>query len=464
MRSPLPIAALLLTLAAPAAAQADPRYAAPGGSGPEPCAQGSPCSLKEAVSKAKAGDEVIVTTGAYTVTESIFTSAEAAGLHVHGDFGGPRPTITGSVGSGHLIGINAPSSRLSYLDLANSANFGAAVLCMSGATVERSRLFGKGQFSSGLQISGACVARDSVVGAEGETSRAILAGPEPPGTAILRNLTAIASGPKSTGVTGVNNSIIGGNSVVSIRNSIVDGGEYDLLTVFGGFGGKTTIDVAHSNFDTSKADYGTIAPGPGNQTQPPLFVDAANRDYHQAAGSPTIDAGVVDQLGTTDYDGSARSQGPAPDIGAFEAVAPPVSPAPLVPAGEITALAISPKTFAAANVGGAILSARKKAKAPVTATVTYALTRAATVDFTVERKVVGRKAGKRCVKQTRANKDKKKCPLFKPVKGGFAHTGSTGPNSFKFTGRVVKALAPGSYRLTGKASASSRTANFRVVR
>lgn len=51
----------------------------------------------------------------------------------------------------------------------------------------------------------------------------------------------------------------------------------------------------------------------------PLFVDAANANYHLGAGSPAIDAGT--SLGyTTDLDGSAIFTGSAPDIGAYEGV------------------------------------------------------------------------------------------------------------------------------------------------
>jgi hypothetical protein len=114
------------------------------------------------------------------------------------------------------------------------------------------------------------------------------------------------------------------------------------------------------------------------------------------------------------------------------------------------------------NAGGAVLSAKKKA--PVSTTVTYSLSAAATVAFSVERKLVGRKVGKRCVKKTRANAGKKKCPRYKKVKGGFPHSGAAGQNRFKFSGRLKKALPPGAYRLTGRTSAARRTANFRVAK
>jgi hypothetical protein len=87
------------------------------------------------------------------------------------------------------------------------------------------------------------------------------------------------------------------------------------------------------------------------------------------------------------------------------------------------------------------------------------------VTFTVAQVLKGRKAGKRCVKQTKANKGKAKCDLRRPVKGSFTHTGKAGANSFKFTGRVGnKALKPGRYVLTGSAGGAEKSAPFKVVK
>jgi len=142
---------------------------------------------------------------------------------------------------------------------------------------------------------------------------------------------------------------------------------------------------------------------------------------------------------------------------------PPAIPAAV--AGTLQSLSLSPSAFAPAKSGGAIASVKKKAKAPVGTRVTYSLSAAATVGFSVERKLVGRKAGKRCVKKTRANATKKKCPLYKKIKGGFTHSGQAGQNKFKFSGRVGGgALKPGAYRLVGVTGTTRRTAAFRIVR
>jgi hypothetical protein len=209
-----------------------------------------------------------------------------------------------------------------------------------------------------------------------------------------------------------------------------------------------------------------VIDGGGNQTAAPIFVDAENRNYHEAAGSPTIDAGIAGELGPLDLDGNPRVQGTAPDIGAYETLNPPKA-LPVVAA--LQSLKVAPNAFRAAKSGGAVASARKKAKpkGPIGSTVTYSLAEggAVTVKFSVEQLTTGRKAGKRCVKQTAANKGKAKCTLAKKLSGGFSDEGKTGQNHFKFTGRLgSKALKPGRYRLVGSAGGVDKSAAFKILK
>ena len=244
-----------------------------------------------------------------------------------------------------------------------------------------------------------------------------------------------------------------GAYTLTASNLILDGGVDAKADASGGGPGKLVI--SNSNFDTSN---GTAITPTAIQTAALIFVNAAAGDYREAAGSPTIDAGSSDGIGPLDLDGNARSQGAAPDIGAFEATPQPPS---AQPAAQVKSLALGAKRFKAANIGGSI--ARKKA--PVGTTVSYQLTGAATTSFTVDRAAKGRKSGKKCSKQTRKNRKRKKCTLYKTVKGGFSHSGTAGANSFKFSGRVGdKALKPGNYRLVAHAGSSVKTAAFKIVR
>ena len=82
-------------------------------------------------------------------------------------------------------------------------------------------------------------------------------------------------------------------------------------------------------------DHCCITPDPGgtgNITDDPLFVDAANGDFHLQTNSPCINAGNNDAAPTdTDLDGVIRIQGGTVDIGAYE------SPGYVIPIMNFTA-------------------------------------------------------------------------------------------------------------------------------
>jgi uncharacterized protein DUF5123/centrosomal CEP192-like protein/thrombospondin type 3 repeat protein len=71
---------------------------------------------------------------------------------------------------------------------------------------------------------------------------------------------------------------------------------------------------------------------PSNITVDPLFVDAANGDFHLSSASPVIDLGTASapSLPATDIDGDARTIGAAPDLGADEATGSGISVTPAV--------------------------------------------------------------------------------------------------------------------------------------
>jgi hypothetical protein len=162
------------------------------------------------------------------------------------------------------------------------------------------------------------------------------------GISNIRNVTAIAPGIFCQGifVSGDGN---GATTTLDARNVIARGGHPSGDVWADTVAGATaTVTLGHSNYATqNEAGTGSSSvtdPGTGtNQTSSPLFADAANGDFHQLAGSPTIDAGTAAAtlLGTLDFDGNPRAldgncDGNAtPDIGADEfSVTCPVPPAP----------------------------------------------------------------------------------------------------------------------------------------
>jgi hypothetical protein len=452
----LGIASVIFLALAPAALAA-PRYAAPGGTGTE-CTQEKPCELKEAVGAAKAGDEVIITTGTYEAKSPISTPA-VTNVQIHGDPSGPRPKINAAF-PGPVLSVNQTGDSLSYVDIENSANVGVGVICLS-AKLERVSVRVVGTSATGAYAFGDCAIRNSLFRVEGSGSTGIHGAASAPNTsASSRNVTVIASGSLSVGVSAEYNEPLEGSYTLDLQNSIAQGDGQDLKAMAGAKGAGNIV-VNHSNFDSSKGEGDAkVIDGGGNQSAPPLFVDAENRNYHEVVGSPTIDAGIAGELGPLDLDGNPRVLGPAPDMGAFETS----NPVTVAAVTQLQSLKLSRSSFRAAKSGSAVASAKRKAKGPVGTTVTYSLSLAGDVDFTVEQLLAGRSVGKKCVKQTRANKGKKKCDLAKPLRGGFTDAGASGQNTFKFTGRLgSSALKPGRYRLAGSAGGVVKRANFKIL-
>jgi hypothetical protein len=112
-----------------------------------------------------------------------------------------------------------------------------------------------------------------------------------------------------------------------LTNSIVRGDAHDL-SITSDSQGAAVVVASHSNYraatGTTTGPLASLIDGGGNETAvDPLFVNAAAGDFHERQDSPTVDAGTPDaDLGGLDLDGNARTQGPAPDIGAFETARP----------------------------------------------------------------------------------------------------------------------------------------------
>jgi hypothetical protein len=452
---------------------------------------------------------VIVKSGNYTYNSTILMTKR---LDVHGEAGQPRPRIAPASGftDQAIFESSAPGSgevRFTRLDIRSTAG---SALHVFGTGVVMSDLILRS--SSGIAVlfeaSGTRVMRDSVAqttGAGGVALQAVA------GSLSLRNVTAFSGGGNSTGIKAFGTCSVSESGVctsspahteIDVLNTIAHGNSSDLA-VDADHDASAHITIGHSNFatKTGEAADSVITDNGGNQSQSPAFViDFSISAFHQHTSSPTIDAGVADPLnGTTDYDGDPRPFNSVPDIGVDEYVgtdhpAPgsgdpggdPGSgdpgggdpgggdPGPGDPGGGppdttlplITGLAIAPAKFRAAGTGPSAAAAAK-----VGGTTAFTLSEPATVSFRVERRALGRRVGKRCVKPTRRLRKRKRCARYVAVRGGFDRFGVTGPNSFKFSGRVAnRKLRVGRYRMVavaadgaGNLSKAART-RFRIVR
>ena len=316
-----------VTTASPAAAAAV-RWASPTGTGdPTVCSQVAPCALEAAVEHGSVqdGDEVVVMSGDYDVVSLDVNKA----ITVHGELGQTPPTITTS----NIFGVYVTdAATVRDLDLVHSEQSFGMWVNASGALVERvtSQMDTPGGNACTIQTAGTW--RDSVCWASGTNTRglAVLSGASTGYAVTLRNLTLIG------GESGLSLDIEDGDSVtVDAKNVIASGAGPDVRGLVTE-GATVQVDLAGSNYAEEQEDVasggGTVVitdAGTGtNQTAAPMFVDAANGDFHQAEGSPTIDAGVSDPVnGSTDFEGDPRAaRGPTAacpervDIGADERV------------------------------------------------------------------------------------------------------------------------------------------------
>ena len=130
----------------------------------------------------------------------------------------------------------------------------------------------------------------------------------------------------------------------------------------------------------------------------------------------------------------------------------------------------SPSKFAVDTKGTAETAVKAKTAPKKGTTFSFKLSEPGRVVFAIDKAGSGRKVGKKCVKQTRKNKKKKACKLYKRF-GAFAVTAKAGANSHKFSGRIgKKKLGVGTYRVTVTATDAAgnkskpKTLTIKVVR
>ncbi len=105
-------------------------------------------------------------------------------------------------------------------------------------------------------------------------------------------------------------------STVSFANNIVAFNTSGVLDD----GSNTLTLTTNDVFGNTDYNYSGLAPGFGDLTTDPAFVDALHGDYHLASNSPALETGTDSfvALADTDLDGNPRIFGTHVDIGAYE--------------------------------------------------------------------------------------------------------------------------------------------------
>lgn len=319
-------------------------YAAPNGSAANwPCtSSSSPCDLTTAIEgngaqEPAAGDEVVIgSTGTpYTLgAEEIIAPVSE---NIHGAAGAPAPQINDAFASGStgvvlaalaLHGGQLTHVKISITQTGNNQDTSAAQ--SYGGTTFDDDVFSavSSGHAHGVTITANDNLLDTVAVADGPGADGVLVTAYAGSTPILRNVTADAAGGANSDAVYAIESPNGSptqpcppaDMTVSLRNVVAQSSGPALSGSQSCPSGVVDFDIDYSDYAPAPLPAGlTSTQGANNINQAGVFVDPASIDFHEQAGSPTIDKGTdAPQDGTTDPDGRGRSLGAAPDIGAYE--------------------------------------------------------------------------------------------------------------------------------------------------
>ena len=307
------VLAVVTALVTPVAASAAIRVASPGGAPSTACPTATPCNLDTAVNSAIDGDEIVLLAGVSTGFPSLNPGGRV--LNIHGADGEPRPTLT-SPQSTLRVGVGSTIKRLTITTtqppvgpLINVTGNGHAIVDLVGVIIDEVFARAPGEVLGFTNAGFGNHIRNSILISDSGSQNTLRI--QDMNQVAREHATVLAGG---TALRALHVLAATTATSVTIRNSILRGTNEDLRAA--GVGVTATVALEHSAYRPTLA-FGSVANGASVITNDPLFADAANGDFHEAPGSPTIDAGDASAV-QADFDGQPRSIGAAPEIGADE--------------------------------------------------------------------------------------------------------------------------------------------------
>ena len=310
--------ALVAGLAVAPAMAATTYYASPTGTG-STCSSGSPCDAETALAvNPSDGDTVVLAGGDYPLDSNGIGVSRR--ISIEGATSGARTRLIAPPTAGYALGyVPAGTGPVHITDVeatASGTNGIGLFLAngMSPMVVDRVRGDASGSGGFGILASAqtptsGLVLRDSIGRYDGSTGTALRvsgSGFANPNSFDLRNVIADARG--SGAVIGLqvfgngDNVTSCGDLTVTAKNFYArsTSGPASDVAVVGGFGAfqcTATLNSFNSNWrDKTLGPGSTVNETSDEHSQDALFANAAGADYHELTGSPTIDAGVEDEL------------------------------------------------------------------------------------------------------------------------------------------------------------------------
>lgn len=319
---------LACALVAPApAGAAQTLYASPNGLGLASCAQNDPCDAVTAINfLATSGDTVVLAgdQGPYQtpMSPTSIVLHVKDGVTVTGAPGQPIPVwYSGVVSPNSAVLMEGTNSKLVDLDIEDSGSFGQALAAKG--TVDRVIAHATNSNGWGCSLpTGATLTvtmTNSICEGGIAWAQEVAGGPW---NITLRNDLLYASA-NALVITGGSGTTVNVNATNSILHST---GTSDIYAH--GTSAALTVATDHSNYSSVDKSGATVTDTNvnGNQTAPPAFANSGSGDFREAAGSPTIDAGVDNAAnGVFDLAGAPRLSGARTDIGPYELQVPPAT-------------------------------------------------------------------------------------------------------------------------------------------